>query len=121
MQRNEVPVFDRKTFTERLKGDKGAMKTAADAFLNEAEASLEEIGRAIATQDFKSVGEQAHALKISSGHVCGRRMSVAAMELETASTRSDKESLQPMFAALRRHFEALKSELTQYSDRHSNH
>jgi HPt (histidine-containing phosphotransfer) domain-containing protein len=116
MQRKDsAAVFDVKTFSERFKGDKGVMAQAVDAFLDEAPGRLEEVGRAIATQDFKTVGQQARALKASSGYLCGRRMSLAAMELEAASMRSDKECLQPMFAALRRHFEALKSAMAPYA------
>ncbi|GAB4284626.1 MAG: hypothetical protein Kow0029_31230 [Candidatus Rifleibacteriota bacterium] len=83
-QSENLPVFDEKSFAERLMHDESIMKSALESFIHDTGISIKQIEKLLAEKDWKQLSMFAHRLKGAAGNVGAVALNKAAEKLETA-------------------------------------
>jgi HPt (histidine-containing phosphotransfer) domain-containing protein len=113
MSRNlQEQVLDRATALARVGGDLDLLKEIAALFLDEYPRALDEIHRALATGDARTLERSAHGLKGSVANFGARAAVDAAFQLEQLGRAHKLDQVRPALAALEHTLANLHAELS---------
>ncbi len=87
--RGQLPPLDRAAAVERLGGDEELFAEVAAVFRGDAPKLIDELNRAVATNDAATVRRAAHGLKGAAGYVGGGPTAAAAEEVERIGASGD--------------------------------
>ncbi|HUJ32367.1 MAG TPA: response regulator [Candidatus Acidoferrum sp.] len=107
---NPTDVMDVAAALERLDGDRELLEEVAHLFAEEWPKSVAEIESALAAGDLPLLQRLAHSLKGASANVGAKRVSSAALELETLSRAGKLEKLQVQWEIVKREASRLFAE-----------
>jgi CheY-like chemotaxis protein/HPt (histidine-containing phosphotransfer) domain-containing protein len=85
------PVFNRKTFLERMMGDEEFARDVVDSFVKGLPALLSSLTDGFERKDLQSIWKQAHKLKGSAANVGGDALRDVASKVEAAGKAGDLE------------------------------
>lgn len=78
----ETPLFDRRRLAGRLGDDNGAAERVLQRFVEQAEALLHDLGKAVDSTDAHAIGQQAHRLRGSLAWIGAERAARLAADVE---------------------------------------
>jgi two-component system, sensor histidine kinase and response regulator len=104
--------LDRATALARVGGDLDLLKEIATLFLDEYPRALDEIHRALASGDAKTLERSAHGLKGSVANFGARAAVDAAFQLEQLGRAHKLDQVPPALAALEQTLASLHTELS---------
>lgn len=104
--------LDRATALARVGGDVGLLKEIAALFLDEYPRALDDIHRALAAGDARTLENSAHGLKGSVANFGARAAVDAAFQLEQLGRAHKLEQVSPALAALEQTLACLHAELS---------
>jgi HPt (histidine-containing phosphotransfer) domain-containing protein len=105
-------VLDRATALARVGGDLELLKEIAALFLDEYPRALDDMRRALATGDAKTLERSAHGLKGSVANFGARAAVDAAFQLEQFGRAHKLDQVPPALTALERTLACLHAELS---------
>ena len=97
---DNIPVFDRADFFERVEGDMELAGQIVELFFEDAAENMEKIKRAMDRQDLPEVSRAAHSLKGASANLSGLRVRQIAADLEEAAKKGELKKAQSILAVL---------------------
>jgi HPt (histidine-containing phosphotransfer) domain-containing protein len=99
---------------ETVDGDKDLFRTVAEAFLDECPVLIQQLRRAIVTEDAETVHKHAHTLKGSAKTVGGLAAATLAEKIEFSARQRDLSSAFADWQTLKNEIESLCDELTSF-------
>jgi len=112
-----LPVFDEKSFSERLLNDRDLMRETIRIFLDDAPKRISELDKKVKERNQEEAIRLAHTLKGSSANVSGRKLSDAALQIETACRSADWRQAESIIPKLQRQFESLSKAMEALQQR----
>ncbi len=86
---NEIPVYDREAFLERLAGDRGIADYILEVFVEQLPGQTGDLLVAVQAGDWAGAADRAHSIKGSAANVGAERIRKLALEVEKACERRD--------------------------------
>ena len=109
--KEEVPVFNRAAFLERLMNDEQLARTIIESFLEDLPVQVKHLKDAVAGGDIRQIERQAHTIKGASSNLGGEALCALALGLELACKAGDTALVAARMAELDARFDALMSAL----------
>jgi PAS domain S-box-containing protein len=108
---NELAVFDRAAFMNRMVDDKDLALTILDGFLEDMPRQIAQLKNHLAAGDVRLVEQQAHKIKGACATVGGEALRAVAWAIEQAGKADDLDAARARVNDLDKRFEALKEAL----------
>ncbi len=106
-----APVFDGEALLNRLMGDRQLAEIVLGGFIGDFPSQMDTLRKRLSEKDGPGVLLQAHSLKGSAATVSAVRLSVVAMEMETAAHTDKLDLLGNLMPRVTEEFEQLRREL----------
>lgn len=110
----DVPVFNRSSFLDRMMGDEHIVRKICKVFLEDMPPHMEKIAAAVADGDGSFAAQQAHQIKGASANISGEAMRDVASKMEIAGITGDIESLKILLSELQKQFALLKKVIEKF-------
>jgi signal transduction histidine kinase/DNA-binding response OmpR family regulator len=114
-QQGEPEIFSIKQVMDVTGGNVKIIKRITSVFLENVPSEIEELAKAISTENYEEARRMAHSIKGASATVGGMRMSVVAFGMEQAAHENDLSTAGRLLENLRSEFEHLR-QLLETSD-----
>ncbi len=108
---NDSPVFDRKTFFERLMNDRVLCQRLIEIFLEDMPERLKNLQESIDKRETENVGKFAHKIKGASANIGGMALSNVASDMEIAGTKQQIDKMDILMQELEKQYDLLVEEL----------
>jgi len=106
-RKEEIPVFNRFDFMERLMNDEELARAIIETFLEDLPAQIKQLKEAVTTGEAQSVERQAHKIKGASANLGGEALRALASAIEQAGKAGDMALIASRMAELDDRFDAL--------------
>jgi HPt (histidine-containing phosphotransfer) domain-containing protein len=107
----QTPVFDRKSFLDRMMGDREMAEKIVEVFLDDIPKQLESLKQALDACDPETFQRVVHSIKGAAANVSGEALRELAAEVEKACKEGKFDSVSSRGPELEQQFDRLKEEM----------
>jgi PAS domain S-box-containing protein len=108
---SDAPIFDQKTFLNKLMGDEKIMKSIISSFILDIKNELKGFLLPFEVKDMNRIKEFAHKLKGASANICAIKLSLKAAELENICKQKEFNRATKKFGELESAFKRFVAEV----------
>ncbi len=109
-ENEDLPVFDTDDFLSRTMGDRELIKISLKAFFEFTPSLLDNLEKAVSSQNLDEVARCAHSLKGSAANIGAKKLSDLAQQMESVSDNHDVEGLKQKLKKVKDAYEELQND-----------